>query len=1705
MRIRVAIARIHWTWARFIAPGERVPVGGIAAAVMLLGGVLAAPGGATVGRTPEGGGVLLEKRVATSADDAEESSSGSVGLTSSDLELVFDNTNQTVGMRWAGLAIPPGSTVTSAYVQFGAKESQSEATSLAIRGQAADNAAVFGTTTRNVSGRALTGAAVSWAPVAWVAGEVGANQRTPDLSAVIQEIVNRPGWASGNAMALVITGTGHRTAWAYNGSPAAAPLLHIEFLSPDAPAAVLTVRQLATPPLTVRADGSGSYDNDVTPIATYSFDFGDGTAPVTTAAPAAAAEHGYAAAGSYTVTLIATDTGGNASFPAIANVTVQPDTAPVARLAVAQVASPAFTVRADGAASSDGDLTPIASYQFDFGDGSPAATVAAPATSAQHSYAAEGTHTVTLMATDVAGNASFPAVANVTVQADTAPVARVTVTQLASPALTVQADGSGSSDGDLTAVASYRFDFGDGTAAVTVGVPGTTAHHTYAAAGTYTVTLVATDAGGNASAPGSASIVVSTATFGARLLEGRVAASTDDAEETTSGTVSVTSSDLELVYDNGLQTVGMRWAGVAIPPGSTVSSAYVQFSAKESQSEATSLAIRGQAADNAAAFGTATRNVSGRALTGVGVSWAPVAWVVGEVGANQRTPDLGAVFQEIVSRPGWASGNAVALVITGTGHRTAWSWDGNSAGAPLLHVEYTAPDVPVARVTVAQKPVPVLTVRADGAGSAAGSSAIASYRFDFGDGTGAVTVVPPEVAAEHGYAAAGSYTVTLIATDTGGRQSLPASAVVAVQPDTAPAARLAVTQVTSPALTVRADGAASSDGDLTPIASYRFDFGDGSAAVTVAAPATSAQHGYAAEGTYTVSLTATDAAGNVSLPATASIAVSATVAATVEGRVAASADDAEESASGSMNLTSSDLELIFDSTNQTVGMRWALAIPRGATVRAAWIQFNAKESQSEATSLAFRAQAADNAPVFGTANLDLSSRLRTAATTLWSPAPWNAGEVGANQRTPDLAPVIQEIVNRPGWASGNALAIVVTGTGHRTAWAYNGSPAQAPLLHVEFVTGEGSPPVARLAVAQVATPAVTVRADGSASTAAASTPIASYRFDFGDGTSPVTTATPTAAAEHTYAAAGTYTVTLLVTDTAGRSSTPATASVTVTPAATAPTARLTVAQLANPALTARADGSTSTAGSSPIASYRFDFGDGTSPATIAAPTAAAQHAYAAAGTYTVTLVATDANGLGSAPASASIAVQPDSAPAARLTVTQLASPALTVRADGSASSDADLTPIASYRFDFGDGTAPVTRTAPAATADHTYAAAGTYTVTLIATDSGGRASAPANASVTAHADSAPAARLTVTQLASPALTVRADGSASSDADPTPIASYRFDFGDGTAPVTATAPAAAADHTYAAAGTYTVTLIATDTGGKASAPATASVTLRAIAVYAGYYSTHHPDNIKPKPDPWYGAPGVVFAGIPDAPSGGWDTCGLRIDNLTGAPLEGVGLAVDIGTHHFALWSTYTIPAGQKIIFAQTGYENFDGSDTNPAGCFSCNPEDCLTKVRNTIPVAHVTVGGTTTNYYDTGQVMNTHGVDAAGCPYTGGRNDESDVWHEIFPQPPAAEIAANDPARPEQSLPKSHTLTLGPASPNPTRDVLTLRFSLPSPSPVRLTVHDITGRQVKTSVDGSLEAGDYIDQIRLSDVPEGVYYCSLQTPGRTLRLKFVHVR
>jgi PKD repeat protein len=145
----------------------------------------------------------------------------------------------------------------------------------------------------------------------------------------------------------------------------------------------------------------------------------------------------------------------------------------------------------------------------------------------------------------------------------------------------------------------------------------------------------------------------------------------------------------------------------------------------------------------------------------------------------------------------------------------------------------------------------------------------------------------------------------------------------------------------------------------------------------------------------------------------------------------------------------------------------------------------------------------------------------------------------------------------------------------------------------------------------------TVNFNASASLAVPGRTIRSYAWDFGDGTLKTTTGPTTT---HDFVTAGVFTVTLVVTDDAGRQGV-ATASITI--AGDAPTADFTFSQLPPNAahnMQFNSSGSSAAPGRT-ITSYAWDFGDGGS-STLSSPS----HAYIAAASYNVTLTVTDSTG-----------------------------------------------------------------------------------------------------------------------------------------------------------------------------------------------------------------------------------------------------------------------------------------------------------------------------------------------------------------------------------------------------------------------------------------------------------------------------------------------
>jgi TolB protein len=208
----------------------------------------------------------------------------------------------------------------------------------------------------------------------------------------------------------------------------------------------------------------------------YSWDFGDGTTDV---GPTAA--HSYAAPGTYTVTLTVEDaTGITSNHTKILDVVR--NLAPTAAF-IYGCSGQQCGFNAMSSSDSDGR---IMSYLWSFGDGEASGSTTDPM--AFHTYSASGAFAVTLTVTD---NAGATGTQQHLLILNTPPVASFTAT---CSSLTCTANGSDSSDGDGTIV-SYAWHFGDGATG-----SGATVSHTFAGAGTYSVTLTVTDdAGGSSS------------------------------------------------------------------------------------------------------------------------------------------------------------------------------------------------------------------------------------------------------------------------------------------------------------------------------------------------------------------------------------------------------------------------------------------------------------------------------------------------------------------------------------------------------------------------------------------------------------------------------------------------------------------------------------------------------------------------------------------------------------------------------------------------------------------------------------------------------------------------------------------------------------------------------------------------------------------------------------------------------------------------------------------------------------------------------------------------------------------------------------------------------------------------------------------------------------------------------------------------------
>ena len=544
------------------------------------------------------------------------------------------------------------------------------------------------------------------------------------------------------------------------------------------------------------------------------------------------------------------------------------------------------------------------------------------------------------------------------------------------------------------------------------------------------------------------------------------AAPDGDVEEANNGNIYVSEGPLDLVYDSdsthwrGNQTIGLWFNSVNVPQGAIVVGAYVQFTASTTENPGNSaLQIRCEASDNAAPIGTAPFSITSRIPTSA-VSWSPATWtLVDERALDQRTPQFNSVVQQVIDRPGWQSGNALLIGITGTGGRSAWQSGQDITKAAQLCISWfpagtvfdcfgvpNGPDIPGAPCNdgntgtvndVYQPNCQCQGLVPDCLGVPGGTALPGTACDDNDLNTGN----------DQWSASCQCAGQVIDCNGVAGGSALPGSAcddgtALTVNDTWDAACACTGTAVDCNGVVggTALPGSTCDDGDTLTVQDT-WDANCNCSGLVVDC------NGVPGGGAV-IDLCGVCGGTNACADSTVCFALGTS-----------SNPDAEEATNGNLYVNIGPIDLVYDSEpthwrgDQLTGLRFEnVQIPPQAVIIDAHIQFTARNNTNvDPCSLLVQAQDANNAPDIGFLQFGLSSRNRTTAGVAWQPPQWLAiNDNGPAQRTPDLSPVVQEVVDRAGWQDGNAMLFLVSGTGGRSAFSWDQNPTKSAVLCVTY-------------------------------------------------------------------------------------------------------------------------------------------------------------------------------------------------------------------------------------------------------------------------------------------------------------------------------------------------------------------------------------------------------------------------------------------------------------------------------------------------------------------------------------------------------------------------------------------------------------------------------------------------------------------------------
>lgn len=161
-------------------------------------------------------------------NDAEEYENGEIDLFNFDLDFGYDN--YTTALRFTCLNIPQGAVITNAYIQFTSDEINTTTSALNICGEMSPHPASFKIDRFDITSRNTTQNFVNWNPSWWFSvGISELPQRTPDLTSIMNEIINQNNFTITSPIVFFIKGNGQRVAESSDSGVRTAPTIYYEY------------------------------------------------------------------------------------------------------------------------------------------------------------------------------------------------------------------------------------------------------------------------------------------------------------------------------------------------------------------------------------------------------------------------------------------------------------------------------------------------------------------------------------------------------------------------------------------------------------------------------------------------------------------------------------------------------------------------------------------------------------------------------------------------------------------------------------------------------------------------------------------------------------------------------------------------------------------------------------------------------------------------------------------------------------------------------------------------------------------------------------------------------------------------------------------------------------------------------------------------------------------------------------------------------------------------------------------------------------------------------------------------------------------------------------------------------------------------------------------------------------------------------------